>query len=87
MNMTTSTVVGTYEIGGLPFSPDNFADVVSVAYCSMFSFDESTTSISGYCNGSVIRLLKGSSTSVVTDADSGSHTGAAIMISVTYKVA
>jgi hypothetical protein len=61
INMTTSTVAGSYRISGLPFSGDPFSDVINVSYCNMFSFDETTTSVSGYCGGSVLNLLKGSS--------------------------
>ena len=86
INMTTSTVVGTYRIIGLPFVGDPFSDVLNVTYCNMFSFDESTTSISGYCSGSVINLHKGSSIVSVTNSDTGTGTAAAIMLSIVYKV-
>ena len=86
INMTTSTVVGTYRIIGLPFVGDPFSDVLNVTYCNMFSFDESTTSISGYCSGSVINLHKGSSIVSVTNSDTGTPTAAGIMFSIVYKV-
>ena len=87
INMTTSTVSGQIKIGGLPFSSDSFADVAAVTHCTMFSFDESTTSVSGYLSGSDVLLRKGSSTTAITDADESSLTTAQIMLSVTYKVA
>jgi len=86
INMLTSTVVGNYRISGLPFSGDPFSDVINVSYCNMFSFDETTTSVSGYCGGSFLNLLKGSSISGVTDADEGTSPSAAIMLSIVYKV-
>jgi len=86
IDMTTSTVVGTYRIGGLPFVGDPFSDVLNVVYCNMFSFDESTTSITGYCSGSVINLHKGSSVAPVTNSDTGVGGSAAIMLSIVYKV-
>ena len=87
INMTTSTVSGQIKIGGLPFSSDSFSDVAAVTHCTMFSFDESTTSVSGYLSGSDVLLRKGSSTTAITDADESSLTTAQIMLSVTYKVA
>jgi hypothetical protein len=86
IDMTASTVVGTYRIGGLPFIGDPFSDVLNVVYCNMFSFDESTTSITGYCSGSVINLHKGSSVAPVTNSDTGVGGSAAIMLSIVYKV-
>tara|TARA_B110000902_G_scaffold222900_1_gene259352 strand:- start:50 stop:3931 length:3882 start_codon:yes stop_codon:yes gene_type:complete len=88
INMTTSTVSGQIKIGGVPFSSDSFADVAAVTHCTMFSFDESTTSVSGYLSGSYVLLRKGSSVIALTDADERSDsTAAQIMLSVTYKVA
>ena len=87
INMTTSTVSGQIKIGGVPFSSDSFADVAAVTQCTMFAFDESTTSVSGYLSGSDALLRKGSSTSAITDADESSSSSAQIMLSVTYKVA
>ena len=87
IDMTSSTVSGQIKIGGLPFSSDSFADVAAVTHCTMFSFDESTTSVSGYLSGSDVLLRKGSSVIAITDADESSLTTAQIMLSVTYKVA
>ena len=87
IDMTSSTVSGQIKIGGLPFSSDSFADVAAVTHCTMFSFDESTTSVSGYLSGSDVLLRKGSSVIAITDADEYSLATAQIMLSVTYKVA
>ena len=87
VNVSTSTISGNILIGGLPFSGDSFSGVANITYCNLFNFVESDVSITGYFNGTSIHLIKGSSTTSITDSDESSGvTGGALMMTLVYQI-
>jgi hypothetical protein len=87
IDVSTSTISGNILIGGLPFSGDSFSGVANITYCDLFNFVESDVSITGYFTGTSIRLIKGSSTTSITDSDESSGvTGGSLMITLVYQI-
>jgi len=85
IDMTSSTVSGSFQIGGLPFTASGNRQLVSINYCNMFSFDEGDIGIGGYTSSTRITLRKGSGTVAVDGTEAGSATTASIMVGATYS--
>ena len=85
-DVLNNTVSGSIEISGLPYSADPFSAQVTVVLCNLFNFDETDITILGYTTGAKLRFVKGSSNSVITNADLNTtgSTGT-IMIQATYE--
>jgi len=85
VDISSSTISGEVRIASLPFTSANFTGVVLSTYCNWFTLDESDITVSGYTQGDELRLLKGSSTSPITNSDlSTGVTNGVIMINVVY---
>ena len=85
VDISSSTISGEVRIASLPFTSANFTGVVLSTYCNWFTLDESDITVSGYTQGDELRLLKGSSTSPITDSDlSTGVTNGVIMVNVVY---
>ena len=76
---------GSVRLAGLPFSATGYSPI-TVAYCSLFSFDEATDGVGGFTESgnNYINLTLGSSPTAIpsTSADA---TGGAIMFTAVYK--
>ena len=84
-NLAGNTVSGNCLIKGLPYTGDPYSSAVTVTQCNLFTFDEEDISISGYCEGSNVRLVRGSRGTNITDSDVGtSGTAGTIMFQMTY---
>ncbi len=85
-DVLNNTVSGSIEIGGLPFTAVSFSAQVTVVFCNLFNFDETDVTILGYTTGAKLRFVKGSSNSVIANADLNTtgSTGT-IMIQATYE--
>ena len=86
IDMTSSTVLGSFKIGNLPITGSSNRQTVVVSYCNMFSFAEEDVSISGYLAATGIILRKGSSILAVDQSDVGTNTSASIMVGITYHI-
>jgi hypothetical protein len=85
VDISSSTISGEVRIASLPFTSANFTGVILSTYCNWFTLDESDITVSGYTQGAELRLLKGSSTSPITDSDlSTGVTNGVIMVNVVY---
>jgi hypothetical protein len=84
-NIAGNTVSGNCLIKGLPYTGDPYSSAVTVTQCNLFTFDEEDISISGYCEGSNVRLVRGSRGTNITDSDVGTAgTAGTIMFQMTY---
>jgi hypothetical protein len=88
VDISTSTISGEVRIQSLPFASASFTGVILVTYCNWFTLDESDITVSGYTQGSELRLLKGSSTSPLSSSDFNTGvTNGVIMLNVVYMTA
>lgn len=84
-NIAGNTVSGNCLIKGLPYTGNPYSSAVTVTQCNLFTFDEEDISISGYCEGSNVRLVRGSRGTNITDSDVGTAgTAGTIMFQMTY---
>jgi hypothetical protein len=88
INVSTSTIVGGFLFGGLPFASEAFMSSFDVKYTNLFLLDEVDTSISGYVSGIQSFLTKGSALTSVSDSDLNTAiTAGTLMVSVVYEAA
>jgi len=76
---------GAIRLSGLPFGAVGYCPV-TITYCNLFSFDESTTSVGGFVESghTYVNLVKGSSKTTITSTDTNATSGT-LMFHATYK--
>jgi hypothetical protein len=76
---------GAVRLSGLPFAASGYSPV-TITYCNLFNFDESTTSVSGFTESgnSYVNLVSGSS-NVAIQHTSATSTSGTVMFTATYK--
>tara|TARA_B100000768_G_scaffold102906_1_gene95717 strand:- start:1776 stop:2387 length:612 start_codon:yes stop_codon:yes gene_type:complete len=87
-NLSSHSVSGSCEIGGLPYStsPTDMGGGNS-SFCSMFTTDLTTTSIHFRPIGTRLRVVKGSSSTSFSSGDLATGANALMMFHATYQVA
>jgi len=80
-----TTLSGAVRLAGLPFSATGYSPI-TVAYCSLFNFDEATDGVSGFTESgnNYINLTLGSSPTVIPSTSADATSGA-IMFTAVYK--
>ena len=76
---------GAVRVGGLPFVVNGYTPV-TITFCDLFNFDESTTSVSGFTDSgnSFVNLYLGSSKTAVQSTNATATSGT-MMFTVVYN--
>ena len=85
MDFTAHTLLGNIRVSGLPFSATSIGQLVNISYCTFTTADEITNTLSGYCSGTGLVILKGSSIAALTDTDLLTTSNNACMLGITYR--
>lgn len=86
VDLSSHTVSGDVQIGGLPFAAStNNAQISSATFCSLFTFDESDISVTARVTSSTARLMKGSSTTAAGSSDLAAVSDGRIMFGLIYE--
>ncbi len=86
VDFSSHTVSGDVQIGGLPFSAaTNNEQMSTITFCNWLTADETDITLSARIVTANAKLLKGSSSTAITNSDLISSSGGTIMFGLIYK--